>query len=147
MGGTRQVVLHIESGMLRSFGCVWGGLQLHKSRGASVETIKKKRDPLCFIEIVDVPLGTDPELIEQRVEEAYSELQDACENGHFVAISSQQTVHTYSKLLEGTGDRDPINRIEEHLVFVLTVHIISQDELQRRQRLSQLGGNHSGPRG
>ena len=121
-----------------------------------METIKKKRDPLCFIEVVDIPLGTDPEEIERRVEASYSEIQDACENGHFVAISSQQTVHTYSKLVEEEpglvaaqegGNAPSFRTLQEHIVFVLTVHIISQDELQRRQRLSQLGGNHSGPRG
>ena len=40
---------------------------------------KKKRDPLCFIEVVDVSLGTDPVEIEEKVERAYSLIQDACD--------------------------------------------------------------------
>jgi len=104
-----------------------------------MEIVKKKRDPLCFIEVIDVPLGIAPEQIEEKVEEAYASIQDACETGKYIPISTQQTVHTYSKY-------DPEkSHLVEHIVFVLTTHIVSHDELAKRQRLAQLGGNHNGP--
>jgi hypothetical protein len=107
-----------------------------------MESLKKKRDPLCFIELVDVPLGTDPAEIEEKVERAYSLIQDACEDGKYIPLSTQQTVHTYDKEMAGTlGSKT----VEAHIVFVITAHIISHDELARRQRLQQLGGNNNGP--
>jgi len=103
-----------------------------------MESVKKSRDPLCFVEVVDVPLGADPGVIEDSVEDAYSVIQDECESMKLIPISTQQTVHTYSKLNAGT------NTYEEHIVFVLTAHVISHEELARRQRLAQLGGNPNG---
>jgi septation ring formation regulator EzrA len=99
-----------------------------------MESLKKRRDPLCFIEVIDVPLGIDPHEIEEKVEQAYADIQDGCETGKYVPISTQQTVHTYAKLDKATGT------LEEHIVFVLTAHIISHEELSKRQRLAQLGG-------
>jgi len=107
-----------------------------------MESVKKKRDPLCFIEVIDVPLGIAPEQIEEKVEEAYASIQDACETGKYIPISTQQTVHTYGKMVDSEKG---FQTVEEHIVFVLTAHIISHDELAKRQRLAQLGGNHNGP--
>lgn len=107
-----------------------------------MEILSKKRDPLCFIEMVDVPLGSPPEEIEEKVERAYSIIQDACEDGKYVPLSTQQSVHTYSRVTVGdTGSKI----IQEHIVFVITAHIISHEELARRQRLQQLGGPNGNP--
>ena len=105
---------------------------------------KRKRNPLCFIEVVDVPLGTQPDEIERKVEDSYACIQDACEEGKFVPLSTQQSVHTYSRETIGeTGSKI----IQEHLVFVITAHIISHEELGKRQRLQQLGGPNGSQRG
>ena len=104
----------------------------------------KKRDPLCFIEVVDAPLGTDPAEIEEKVERAYSLIQDACEVGKYVPLSTQQSVHIYDK--ETIGDSGS-KVLEAHIVFVVTAHIISHEELGKRQRLAQLGGPNGSQRG
>jgi hypothetical protein len=107
-----------------------------------MESLKKKRDPLCFVEIVDVSLGTDPMVIEEEVERAYSLIQDACEDGKYVPLSTQQSVHTYDKeMLNVAGS----SVVEAHIVFVITAHVISHEELSRRQRLQQLGGPNGNP--
>ena len=104
---------------------------------------KKKKEPLCFIEVIDVPLGSLPEEIESRVEAAYAGIQDACEEGKFVPLSTQQSVHTYSRETNGeTGSKI----IQEHIVFVITAHIISHEELGKRQRMQQLGGPNGSQR-
>lgn len=105
---------------------------------------KRKRDPLCFIEVIDVPLGIRPDIIEERVEEAYAVIQTACEEGEFVPLSTQQSVHTYSR--ETIGEAGA-KIIQEHIVFVITAHIISHEELGKRQRLQQLGGPNGSQRG
>ena len=109
-----------------------------------MEEIKKKRDPLCFVEVVDLPLSLESEVIEERIELAYADIQDSCETGGYVPLSTQQTVHTYSKLVRGIGQE--VDYAQEHIVVTITVHIITHEELQRRQRLNQLGGNNGGPR-
>lgn len=105
---------------------------------------KRKKDPLCFIEVVDVPLGTPPDEIEQKVEESYASIQDACEEGKYIPLSTQQSVHTYSRETIGESGSKVI---KEHIVFVITAHIISHEELSKRQRMQQLGGPNGGPRG
>ena len=97
-----------------------------------MEEIKKKRDPLCFVEVVDLPLSMKSEDIEDRVELAYAGIQDSCETGGYVPLSTQQTVHTYSKLVRGIGGE--AESVQEHIVITITVHIITHEELQRRQR-------------
>jgi len=107
-----------------------------------MESLKKKRDPLCFIEVIDLPLSTPPNEIEEKVECAYSLIQDACEDGKYVPLSTQQSVHTYDKeMLNVAGS----SVVEAHIVFVITAHIISHEELARRQRLQQLGGPNGNP--
>lgn len=105
---------------------------------------KKKKDPLCFIEVVDLSLGCPPEEIEEKVEAAYALIQECCEEGKYIPLSTQQSVHTYSREAVGeSGSRI----IQEHIVFVITAHIISHDELGKRQRLQQLGGPNGSQRG
>ena len=106
-----------------------------------IEEIEKKRNPLCFVEVIDRPLSIGSEEIERWVNGAYAAIQEACEHGGLIPLSTQQTVHTYTK-------HDGLNR-HEHIVFVLTVHIVTGEELQKRQRLAELGGgagNRNGPR-
>ena len=109
-----------------------------------MESVKKKRDPLCFVEVADVLLGANPADIEEQVEAAYAVIQDACDDGKYIPLSTQQSVHTYSREAIGeTGSKI----IQQHLVFVITAHIISHEELGKRQRLQQLGGPNGSQRG
>ena len=106
-----------------------------------MDETKEKRAPLCFVEVIDVPLSSGSEVIETMVEAAYVRIQEDCEEGGYIPLSAQQTVHTYTEYKDG-------NPLCERIVFVLTAQIVTQEELQRRQRLAQIGGggNQNGPR-